>query len=214
MWSFFLNLFFVASLVSRLNPTIDSNPAVLGERSANFHALPATSAYVQISKVITYPSPIRPPKQSITPAPKAIKIAPHTYRAIVKKDLVTGGEEEIFSALNSYRSKNGRSQLTLDNKLCEIASKRAKQQSVQDKLDSHAGFKEIFNNPSIWKELSLKGVGENVSYNYQVSGKKLIDEVFASDDEHQKIQLDPKWNRVCVSVAGKVTEILFGEKRD
>lgn len=120
--------------------------------------------------------------------------------------------EQILDALNNYRQKNGVGTVQNDQVLCNLAQSRAEEQARHGGLDSHKGFNELMANKDNFTKLNVQSIGENSSWNYDVSAKDLIENVFSSDDGHQKNQLNPNWTLACAGVSEKTVNIIFADR--
>lgn len=164
------------------------------------------------------PTPSPSPSVVLTPTPTVLpwgtteKLQEHIYRTYVGQDPALASPSEILEALNVYRKDHGRQTVSNDNKLCDLAKFRAEQQAKIDNLDEHKGLIEYLNDAKHWEDLGVKGLGENASWGYQLSGTHLIEWVFDADQEHRDNQLNPSWNRACVATSKLLVEILFADK--
>lgn len=136
-----------------------------------------------------------------------------TYSIKVKNDNLMATQGEILSALNNYRSTHGVGTLSWDDKLGNFAQGRAEQFNREQKLDSHAGFNQLFNDPNNMKNMGFMALGENSSIGYTLDGTHIIEWVYAADAPHNNNQLDPKWTHVGIGVSGNATDLVFGGKK-
>src|SRR3989344_1160645 len=120
-----------------------------------------------------------------------------------------GTPDEILSALNDLRRRNGAQALQKDSRLCDYTVQRAKYQDSLGKTDAHAGFEDFLTNLNGFEKLGYGRVGENSSYGYVMSGVHLIEFVYMQSPEHNANQLNPDWDRGCVGTAGSATNLLF-----
>jgi len=134
----------------------------------------------------------------------------HTYSIRINNDSQMATSQEILTALNNYRSAHGAGVLFWDNNLGNFAQSRADQFNNQQKLDDHAGFNQLFNDPNNVKKLGFLALGENSSVGYILDGIHIIEWVYASDAPHNNNQLDPSWTHVGIGVSGNATDLVFG----
>jgi uncharacterized protein YkwD len=161
-----------------------------------------------VSATIKIPAP--PKVVDTTPWGTTEKIDEHIYRTYVGSDEKMGTPEEILKALNNYRQDHHIGQLSSGDRLCDLANKRAKEQS--SKLDSHKGLIDYMNDPNHWQELNITQIGENASYGYTLSGVHLIEWVFNADEEHKNNQLNPNWTHACAGTFETTADIIFGKR--
>ncbi|KKQ75426.1 MAG: hypothetical protein US96_C0011G0024 [Candidatus Woesebacteria bacterium GW2011_GWB1_38_5b] len=62
-------------------------------------------------------------------------------------------EDELFDAMNVYRSTHGVNQLQKNDLLCSIAQNRAAEQVANDGFDSHAGFGKYASNQNEFSKM-------------------------------------------------------------
>ncbi len=139
----------------------------------------------------------------------AKQVDEHTWTMKVGSDPVMATRDEILSALNEYRSKNGSQKLTVDSQLTAYAQTRADYFAANG-LDGHKGFNDFLDNQDGFKKLGFNWLGENASYGYKLNGVHLIEWVYGGDDPHDKNQLDTRWDHVGIGIRGTSTCIIFG----
>lgn len=143
----------------------------------------------------------------------AKQIDENTWTMKIGEDQKMATPNDVFDALNTYRRQKGVGSLTWDDKLAELAGKRAATfQSIQ-KLDGHAGFSEYFKDEQNLKNIGFWGVGENSSYGFRLEGVHLIEWIFAGDKPHDDNQLDPSWTHVGIGVASTGVDVIFGKDK-
>ncbi len=118
--------------------------------------------------------------------------------------------KEIFEALNIYRNSNGSHAMQWDDKLAAYAQSRADYFASIKNTDGHKGLNVFLSNPDNFGVLGATNIGENSSYGYRLLGVHIIEWLYASDEPHNKNQLDPKWNRVGIGVKDTATDLIFG----
>ncbi len=143
----------------------------------------------------------------------AKQIDEHTWTTKLGQDGVIGTPSEIFDALNIYRARLGKGNLTWDNNLATYAQSRAVFFNSSKELDGHKGFIEYTSNTDNLKTLGFWGVGENSCYGYRLLGVHLIEWVFAGDKPHDDNQLDSRWTHVGIGVSGLGVDIIFGKSK-
>lgn len=137
------------------------------------------------------------------------QIGEHTWVIKVGQDSQMATPQQILTALNEYRIRNGSQPLTSDNKLTEYAYSRAQFFSDQKKLDSHQGFSDFLNNDDGFYKLGFTALGENASFGYRLNGVHLIEWVYAGDEPHDNNQLDSRWDHVGIGVVNTATCLIF-----
>ena len=141
---------------------------------------------------------------------QATKISDHTYELQVQSDSSMAGTQEVFTALNTYRQKNGVGALAWNMTLANYAQTRATFFSSKGSLDGHAGFMDFINNQNGFSKLGFNHLGENAAYAGPLNGTHIIEEVFAADSEHNDNQLSSDWTQVGIGISGIETDIVFG----
>lgn len=139
----------------------------------------------------------------------AQQISPHTWTLRINNDPVMGTPAEILSALNDLRRRYGSQPLATDTRLCNYAQNRAAYFLTIQSTDEHKGFLDYLNNQQGFQKLGYGSLGENSSYGYTMSGVHLIEQVYNSDTDHSKNQLDSRWDHGCVGVSGSATDLIF-----
>jgi uncharacterized protein YkwD len=167
--------------------------------------------------------PTKKPVPSKTPTPTRIptpstwgvseQVGKETWTIKVAQDDKMASPQDIFAALNNYRSQKGSGTFSWDNKLADFAVKRANTYASLGKLDEHAGFESYVKDVENMKALGFWGVGENSSFGYKMLGVHLIEWVFAGDAPHNNNQLDPSWTHVGIGVNGTAVDIVFGKNK-
>ncbi|HZE86766.1 MAG TPA: CAP domain-containing protein [Methylomirabilota bacterium] len=138
------------------------------------------------------------------------QIDAHTWTIQVGDDARNATAQEILSALNSYRQKNGKGTLSWDQKLSDFASTRATYFTSIAKLDGHSGFSDFLNNQDGFHKLGFVNLGENSSYGYTLEAVHLIEWVYAGDKPHNDNQLSSHWSYVGIGVNNTATDLVFG----
>ncbi len=136
-------------------------------------------------------------------------------------------DEEVVTALNSYRGVHQIGALNIDQNLCTYAEKRANDLAAHGGLDNHEGFRKDFENPenppdSI-KAYSGGKIGENLAHQFcknmttgdsfvADSGTQLIEWCFDSSTKgHREAQLSRDFKNVCVRHAKNMYVVIFGD---
>lgn len=181
-----------------------------------------------ILPTLPLPEPISTPSALIqmTPTPKKVKptspptptqewgvakqIGEHTWTMNVAMDDRMATPDEIFRALNNYRTSKGRSQLSWDVKLAQYAQNRADHFTAIKGTDSHKGFEEYLKDENNFRVLGFAALGENSSYGYRLYGVHLIEWIFAGDAPHDNNQLSD-WGYVGIGVNNTSVDIIFGK---
>ena len=150
------------------------------------------------------------PGDSKTPYGKHEKINETDYVSYIQPDEHMATPEEIFIALNNYRSSNGKNALSWDNDLATWAQQRS-QFFSDNGLDQHKGFNSQA--PTMGPSLRLKRANENSSLGHKIEAVHLIEWIHAQDDPH-KTSLLGNFTAVGIGVAsgsqGYGTDIILG----
>ena len=133
------------------------------------------------------------------------------YRSLVGNIMAT--PQEVFSALNSYRSVNGASQLSWDDALAGYASGRAQYFASISSTDKHVGFNNFLENENGFDQLGFRRVGENSYYGGKLTGVHLIEWVFAKSPGHNANQLDNTWTHVGIGVTNSSADLIFASEK-
>jgi uncharacterized protein YkwD len=144
----------------------------------------------------------------------AQKVGDSTWRIInIKNDSQMASSQDIFNALNSYRSIHGAGNLSWDDTLANFAQSRANTFTSINGLDGHSGFKNFMNNDGFSK-LGFNYLGENSAYlGGPMNGERIIKEIFGADSTHDNNQLDPSWQYIGVGINGNAVNINFGKNK-
>ena len=188
-------------LLPRISPMLQSDSSSVTYQLPN---LPTPT-----KSPIIYPTSPEQNSADTDPWGTAIKTGEYTYKIKVKNDEKMGTPDEVLSALNALRIRNGSQPLKTHPKLCEYSNQRAKYFTSIQNIDSHAGFKDFLLNQDGFNKLGFGQLGENSSYGYVMSGVHLIEFVYMQSPTHNKNQLDPKWDHACVGIDGVATNVIF-----
>ena len=164
---------------------------------------------------IPSPIPTRRPKPKATPLPTtpwgvAQQISEHDWTIKIADDPSMASPNEVLLALNHYRNVHGVSSLQSDAILTAYAQTRADHLFSIQNTDSHQGFIDFVNNQDGFNKLGFNGLGENISFGYQLQGVHLIEWLFASDKPHNDNQINPKWTHVGIAVHASALSLVFG----
>jgi len=141
---------------------------------------------------------------------KAIEVAPDQYAFKIAPDTRMATAQEIFDALNNYRSIHGVQTLSWNQNLASYAQSRSDSYWANGQTDIHAGFKQLLSTLDGYRQLGFGSLGENSSYGYQLLGVHVIEWLYAADAAHNNNQLDPTWTDVGIGVTGTATDLVFG----
>lgn len=202
------------------NPTLPPLPAIpadvqreVSEESPS----PSPTGPIGIVLAKTSDTAATPTQPPATPTPSQWGVAKQidevTWSMTVASDGKVGSREEIFTALNNYRTAHGAGGLTWDDKLAAFAQQRASTYKNAGGLDKHKGFEDFVSNIDNMKQIGFFGLGENAAYGYEVEAVHLIEWIFAGDEPHNHNQLDPSWTHVGVGVDGTGVDIIFGKNK-
>lgn len=143
----------------------------------------------------------------------AQKIGDHIYTMQYLPDTSMATPNDVLTALNTYREKNGAGILSVSPTLVNYAQSRADFYARNGKLDEHVGFVDYVNNRNGFAILGFDKIGENAAIAGPLTGIHLIEEVFAGDSEHNTNQLNPEWTHVGVGINGSYTDIIFASEK-
>jgi uncharacterized protein YkwD len=174
--------------------------------------IPPTSTPTQRPKSSPTKETVVTPTPTPNPQYTAQKINDVTWKVSnVQNDSSMASAQDIFNALNSYRSAHGASNLSWDNNLASFAQGRADLFNKNGSLDSHAGFTDYMKNDGFSKA-GFNGLGENSAYlSGPMSGERIIKDIFGADGAHDGNQLDPSWTHAGVGVNGNAVNVNFGK---
>ncbi len=199
---------------------ITSTPSPLPTRAPSPTAvptatpLPPTPTATPVPVVVTaaptsVPAPQEENKYGVA---RKVEGSEYGYTMDVQDDATMASAQEIFDALNRYRTGKGIHALNWDNNLASFAIERANYFESSG-LDEHRGFLDYVNNGDNRKKLGFWALGENASKGYKLSGTHLIEWVFAGDAPHDNNQLSGDWTDVGIGVNGTSVDLVFGGKR-
>lgn len=161
--------------------------------------------------------PIRPPvittSTDTTPWGVAKQIDDVTWTIRVGQDEKMATPQETLAALNAYRQTHGVGSLTWDDRLASFAQTRAKYLDSIKSTDAHKGFKDYIASEDNVRSLGFWSLGENSGYGNKLIGVHLIEWIYASDEGHNKNQLDPHWSHVGIGIDGLGVAFIFGGDR-
>ena len=140
--------------------------------------------------------------------PTTTSISPVVNRTI--------SEEELVSAINTYRIAHGLNSLVLNNSLCVETRKRVKDVSLENKnkyaadyILSHNGMVQDIQQGVLYNLVGKSRYGENIASAYcrkpsdnqelNISNAAELMDCFDSSREHKENLLRPDWTDVCSS---------------
>ena len=140
------------------------------------------------------PTPTKTPLPSPIPTPVTIQ---------------PSNSQDLLSAVNSFRNKNGLGRLSSSNTLCSIAQNRVNENAALGQLDDHAGFDKYFKG-----QTEFKGMGENLHWaTYRETAEEIIENGWANSPGHKANMLDSKWQYGCGELAGTYfSSFIFASK--
>jgi len=117
--------------------------------------------------------------------------------------------QDLSSAVNAFRSKNGLGALLSDNTLCSIAQNRINENAALGQLDNHAGLDKYFRG-----QAEFKSMGENLHWaTYSETATEIVENGWAKSPGHLANMLDSKWQYGCGGQAGSYfASFIFGSK--
>lgn len=116
--------------------------------------------------------------------------------------------QELFTALNTYRQKNGRSALTWDGTLANFAQQRAAHFTANGGFDNSKGFYEYQTTHS----LGFRSASEVASYSVVNNADGLISGYFAKYSTNTVI-LGSEWSHVGIGVNSTSVAIILGSQQ-
>ena len=115
--------------------------------------------------------------------------------------------DELFDAMNSYRSTHGVNQLKRSDLLCSIAQNRAAEQVANGGLDGHAGFDKYAGNQEEFSRMGEVLFG-GVQPQY---GVHIVEYGWdRSLTGHREAIRNPDWQYGCGGIAGYFAVFIFG----
>lgn len=137
------------------------------------------------------------------------KVDEHLTKISLPPDPRMSTPDELFEAMNNYRSSHNVSVLQKSDTLCSIAQNRANEQITNGGLDGHAGFEKYTKEQ---QEFSV--MGEVLFGGAQpVYGVHIVE--FGWDRSltgHKEAIQDPSWQYGCGGIAGYYAVFIFGTK--
>ena len=136
--------------------------------------------------------------------------------------------QEVFEALNRYRSDHDVHNLHIDENLCQYAEKRVQDLVAFGSLDNHEGFKQDFedpeNLPTPIRNYHGSTIAENLAFQHcknmttgdgfiAETGTAIIEWCFDSSTAgHKEAQLSKEYNDVCIRNGQGMFVVTFGGK--
>ncbi len=119
--------------------------------------------------------------------------------------------DELFEAMNSYRSAHGLSTLTKDDTLCFIAQSRAEELHQLGKLDNHEGLSKYLD--YFIQAGFTNQAGEVLFYGGPLYGVHIIEYGWdRSLTGHREVIQDPNYNHGCGGISGEAVVFIFGQR--
>jgi len=188
---------------------------VAGSKSTSVHRVSVMTQIREVAIGVSKTPLVTPtPKQQTTGVwGVSQQLDEHTWTIKVGEDAKNGTAQEILSALNMYRQRNGKGTLAWDEKLASYAESRASYFTSKGNLDGHVGFSDYINNQDGFHKLGFLSLGENSSLGYTLEAVHLIEWVYAGDKPHNDNQLSQDWSYIGIGVDGAATDLIFGGKK-
>ena len=135
------------------------------------------------------------------------KIDEKTTDARMPRDERMATADELFTAINNYRTSHGVGSVEKHQTLCNIAQTRANQLLELGELDSHAGMKSLAKS-----QLDFDNMGEILQGGVQPNlAVHLVEWGWGrSLTGHKESMLDRKWTHGCGGIAGYFSVFIFG----
>ncbi len=157
----------------------------------------------------------------------AVQVTPQ-QKTVSKTTFPPISNEEVVTALNTYRAVHGAQALSVNGNLCTYAEKRVADLVAFGTLDNHEGFKNDFvdqnNLPEPIKNYDGTKIAENLAYQHcknmttgdsfiAQTGTALIEWCFDSSTiGHKEAQRNKDFRDVCVRNAQGMFVVIFGGK--
>ena len=137
------------------------------------------------------------------------KVDEHLTKIALPPDPRMSSADELFEAMNNYRTSHNVQILQKSDLLCSIAEKRANEQKSNGKLDGHAGFEKYAKDQ---QEFSTMGEvlfgGAQPQY-----GVHIVEYGWdRSLTGHREAIQNPSWQYGCGGIAGYYAVFIFGAK--
>ena len=190
----FLSLLLIASYLMNTFSVVKINKEIAQETKTNTTSNIPASIVTLTSIPSPSPTPTKIPLSNPTPTPVIIQ---------------PSNSQDLLSAVNAFRSKNGLGHLSSDSNLCSIAQNRINENVALGSLDNHAGFDKYFKG-----QTEFKGMGENLHWaTYSETAGEIVENGWANSPEHKANMLDSKWQYGCGGQAGTYfASFLFASK--
>lgn len=177
-----------------LTPEPTAEPAPTAAPTATKPALVATPTITPTVKPTAAPRPTKAPEATKKPVETVL---PPSTDGDYTTGSITAQEENAFLLLNQDRISNGRSALTLDPALCDIARKKSQ--------DMYANHYFAHNSPTYGSAAqmlktfgySFTSVGENIAHHATVAKAQAA---FMSSAGHRQNILGSQWTKVGIGV--------------
>lgn len=137
------------------------------------------------------------------------KVDEHLTKISLPPDPRMSTSEELFEAMNSYRSAHSVSILQKNDTICLIAAKRVEEQVANGGLDGHAGFEKYAQGQgefSVMGEVLFGGVQPQYGVHIVEFGWD------RSLTGHKEAIQEPSWQYGCGGVSGYYAVFIFGTK--
>lgn len=146
-------------------------------------------------------------KKSVTPTPdwSVRKVDEHVTEFSVPTNDQMSTRSELFDAVNSYRRSHNLTTLTSNTTICDIAQKRAEEQTANGGLDNHAGFNKYGQSQNEFSHL-----GEVLYGGQPLSGVHIVE--FGWDRSltgHKEALQNPDWQIGCGGISGYYAAFVF-----
>ncbi len=205
-----VDLFLLSEFGDQLRfPSYESIPVVSPSPTSLSVELPEESIVATLA-----PSP-KPAVKKTQPADTrpwgvAQQIDDVTWTMKIGEDERMATPQETLQALNAYRERHSAGPLTWDDRLASFASDRAKHLNFIKTTDKHKGFIEYVESEDNVRALGFWSLGENSGYGYKLIGVHQIEWIYASDEGHNKNQLNTAWSHVGIGIQGLAVVFIFG----
>lgn len=116
---------------------------------------------------------------------------------------------ELYTQLNSYRTRNGKGILIWDGQLVNYAQQRANLYASLGATDSHAGFSKD-TSAGLNYQFGFYGLAENSSFGATGDARYLIEDWFEKSAAHNNNMLNAYYTHVGIGVNGQALDFIFG----
>ena len=200
----------------RVKPVNLSNSRVKRNKSVAIKKERSTRIINDSSQPMITPTPMSKIKQATTTPRKeerSTSSTPTPTPTVRTPVAATGNtEQDLLSALNAYRQKNGNPALSWDGTLAAFAKERSNKFDADGKMDGHQGFREMLANDG-FSRMGFNALAENSSYGDTRDPVYIIETLYGQSAGHNENQLSNEYTHVGIGASGKATNFIFGGRK-